>query len=44
MSNEMIAYVLIGILAVVAVPWIVIAHGRRKRRKARLRGDKRYGH
>jgi type II secretory pathway pseudopilin PulG len=44
MANELIAYILLGIIAAVAVPWIAVSLIRRKRRKARLRGDKRFGH
>jgi hypothetical protein len=43
-SREMIAYGLIGTVALVATPVIIALVRRRKREKLRRRGIKRYGH
>lgn len=43
-TREMIAYGLIGLLLVVAVPWIGVTMTRRKRERLRRRGIKTYGH
>lgn len=44
MTNETIAYLLLAAVAAIAIPSIATTLIRRKRRKARLRGDKRFGH
>jgi hypothetical protein len=44
MTNEAIAYLLLAAVTAIAIPLVTTALIRRKRRKARLRGDKRYGH
>jgi hypothetical protein len=43
-SRDMIAYALIGLTVVIAIPVITTVVQRRKRDKLRRRGIKRYGH
>lgn len=43
-TRELIAYSLIGLVVVVAVPWIGVTFSRRKREKLRRRGIKTFGH
>ncbi len=43
-TRELVAYGLIGLIAVVALPWIGVTMNRRKREKLRRRGIKTYGH
>lgn len=43
-TRELIAYGLIGLIVVVAIPWAGYAVRRRRRAMLRRRGDKRFGH
>lgn len=43
-SRELIAFAIIGVLAIVGVPWIAMTMRRRHRERLRRRGIKRYGH
>ncbi|PXA93120.1 hypothetical protein DMC47_22780 [Nostoc sp. 3335mG] len=44
LSRELLAYAIIGVVALVVVPWAIVAYRRRQRRRLRQRGIKRYGH
>lgn len=44
LSREIIAYAIIGAVALIVIPWVIVAHRRRQRRRLRQRGIKRYGH
>jgi type II secretory pathway pseudopilin PulG len=44
LSRELVAYAIIGVLVVVAIPTVAIVMRRRKREKLRRRGIKTYGH
>ena len=44
LSREMIAYTLMGLIGMLALPWFGIALRRRHRDKLRRRGIKRFGH
>ena len=44
LSREFLAYAIIGVVALIVVPWAVVAYRRRQRRRLRQRGIKRYGH
>lgn len=43
-TRELVAYGLIGLIVLAAVPWIGVTLARRKRVKLRRRGIKTYGH
>ncbi|WBH15249.1 hypothetical protein [Sphingomonas radiodurans] len=43
-TREIIAYGLIGLLFVIAVPWLGFTLARRKRERLRRQGIKTYGH
>ena len=44
LTRELIAYAIIGVVALIVIPWAIVAHRRRQRRRLRQRGIKRYGH
>jgi hypothetical protein len=44
LSREFLAYAIIGVVALIVIPWAIIAYRRRQRRRLRQRGIKRYGH
>jgi hypothetical protein len=44
LSRELLAYAIIGVVALIVVPWAIVAYRRRQRRRLRQRGIKRYGH
>ena len=44
LSREFLAYAIIGVVALIVVPWAAVAYRRRQRRRLRQRGIKRYGH
>lgn len=44
LSRELIAYAIIGVVALIVIPWAIVAYRRRLRRRLRQRGIKRYGH
>jgi hypothetical protein len=44
LSRELIAYAIIGVVALIVIPWAIVAYRRRQRERLRRRGIKRYGH
>jgi len=44
LEREFVAYGIIGTIAIVAIPVVIVALRRRKREKLRRRGIKTYGH
>ncbi len=44
LTREVLAYIIIGAVLLLATPWMVVTLHRRQRRKLRQRGIKRYGH
>lgn len=44
LSRELVAYAIIGVLVVVAVPTTIVVLRKRRREKLRRRGIKTYGH
>jgi hypothetical protein len=44
LSREFLAYAIIGVVALIVIPWAIVAYRRRQRRRLRQRGIKRYGH
>ena len=44
LTRELIAYAIIGVVALIVIPWAIVAQRRRQRRRLRQRGIKRYGH
>ena len=44
LSRELVAYAIIGVLVIVAVPTCIVVLRRRRREKLRRRGIKTYGH
>ncbi|WP_242121497.1 hypothetical protein [Sphingomonas lacusdianchii] len=44
LSREFMAYAIIGVVALIVIPWAIVAYRRRQRRRLRQRGIKRYGH
>jgi type II secretory pathway pseudopilin PulG len=43
-TREIVAYGIVGIIVVVAIPWLIHTVNQRRREKLRRRGIKRYGH
>lgn len=44
LTREALAYAIIGIVTLMATPWLAVLWHRRQRRRLRQRGIKRYGH
>ncbi|WP_294196971.1 hypothetical protein [uncultured Sphingomonas sp.] len=44
LSRELVAYAIIGVLVIVAVPTGIVVMRKRRREKLRRRGIKTYGH
>ncbi len=44
LSRELVAYAIIGVIALIAIPTIAITMRNRRRQKLRRRGIKTYGH
>ena len=44
LSRELVAYAIIGVLVIVAVPTCIVVMRKRRREKLRRRGIKTYGH
>ncbi len=44
LSRELVAYAIIGVIALIAIPTIAITLRNRRRQKLRRRGIKTYGH
>lgn len=44
LTREFLAYAIIGVVALIVIPWAIIAYRRRQRDRLRRRGIKRYGH